>query len=175
MGKQWKQWQTLFSWAPKSLWMVTAAMKLKDACFLEAKLSLIRQHIKKQRHCFADKDPYSQSYGFPVVMSRCENWTIKKTECQRTDVFQLWCWRRLLKVPWTARKSNQVNPKGNQSWIFTGRTDAEAETPILWPPHAKSWLTGKDSDAWRNWGQEKGMTEDDMAGWHHRLDGHEFE
>ena len=65
-----------------------------------------RQCIKKQRHCFADKDPYSQSYGFPVVMSRCENWTIKKTECQRTDVFQLWCWRRLLRVCWTARRSN---------------------------------------------------------------------
>ena len=81
-------------------------MKLKDACFLEAKLSPIRQHIKKQRHCFADKDPYSQSYGFPVVMSGYENWTIKKTECQRTDVFQLWCWRRLLRVCWTARRSN---------------------------------------------------------------------
>ena len=106
MGKQWKQWQTLFSWAPKSLWMVTAAMKLKDACFLEAKLSPTRQHIKKQRHCFADKDPYSQSYGFPVVMSGCENWTLKKNECQRTDVFQLWYWRRLLRVCWTARRYN---------------------------------------------------------------------
>ena len=69
-----------------------------------------------------------------------------------------------------------VHPKGDQSWVFIGRTDAKAETPILWPPHAKSWLIGKDSDAGRDWGQEeKGMTEDEMAGWHHRLNGHEFE
>ena len=69
-----------------------------------------------------------------------------------------------------------VNPKGNQPWIFSGRTDAEAETPILWPPHMKSWLIWKDPDAGRDWGQEeKGTTEDEMAGWHHRLDGHEFE
>ena len=69
-----------------------------------------------------------------------------------------------------------VHPKGDQSWVFIGRTDAKAETPILWPPHAKSWLIGKDPDAGRNWGQEeKGTTEDEMAGWHHWLDGHEFE
>ena len=69
-----------------------------------------------------------------------------------------------------------VHPKGNESWIFIGRTDVEAETPVLWPPHAKSWLIGKDSDAGRDWGQEeKGTTEDEVAGWHHRLDGHEFE
>ena len=85
----------------------------------------------------------------------------------------LWCWRRLLRVPWTARRSNQSILK--ESWVFFGRTNAKAETPILWPPHAKSWLIGKDSDAGRDWGQEeKGATEDEMAGWHHRLDGHEF-
>ena len=116
MGKQWKQWHTLVSWAPKSLWTVTATMKLKDACFLEAKLSPTRQHIKKQRHCFADKDPYSQSYGFPVVMSGCENWTIKKAERWRTDPFELWCWRRLLRVPWTARRSNQSILKEISPW-----------------------------------------------------------
>ena len=120
MGKQWKQWQTLFSWAPKSLWMVTAAMKLKDACFLEAKLSLIRQHIKKQRHCFADKDPYSQSYGFPAVMYGCEKWTIKKAEHQKIDAFELWCWRRLLKIPWTAKRSNQsILKEINSEYSFT--------------------------------------------------------
>jgi len=69
-----------------------------------------------------------------------------------------------------------VHSKGDQSWVFFGRTDAKAETPVLWPPHAKSWLIGKDSDAGRDWGQEeKGLAEDEMAGWHHRLDGHEFE
>ena len=145
-------------------------------------------------------------------------------------LFELWCWRRLLRVPWTARRSNQsilkeISPEfsleglmlklklqyfdhlmwradslektlmlgkiedrrrrgwqrtrwldGNQSWIFIGRTDAEAETPLLWPPGAKNWLIGKDSDAGKDWSQEeKGMTEDEMVGWHHRHDGHEFE
>ena len=82
----------------------------------------------------------------------------------------------LLKVPWTARRSNLDNPKGNQSWISTGRTDAEAEAPILWPPDGKNWLIGKDSDAGKDWKQEeKGTTEDEMVGWHHWLHGHEFE
>ena len=81
-----------------------------------------------------------------------------------------------LKSPSDCKEIQPVHPKGNPSWIFTGRTDAEAETPILWPLHAKSWLIGKDPDAGRDWGQEeKGTTEDEMAGWHHRLDGHEFE
>ena len=75
---------------------------------------------------------------FPVVMYGCESWTIKKAECQRTDAFELWCWRRLLRVPWTARRSNQFILKEDQSWMFVGRTDAEAETPILWPPDAES-------------------------------------
>jgi len=79
-------------------------------------------------------------------------------------------------VHWVGDVIQPVHPKGNQSWIFIGRTDAEAETPILWPPHAKSWLIGKDSDAGRDWGQEeKRTTEDELVGWHHQLDGHEFE
>ena len=114
---------------------------------------------------------------FPVVMYACESWTIKKAEHQRTDVFELWCWRRLLRVPWTARRSNQsILKEINQSWIFIGRTDTEAEAPIFWPPDAKSRLIGKDPDAGKDWGQEKkGMTEDEMVVWHHRLNGHEFE
>ena len=76
---------------------------------------------------------------FPVVMYGCESWTVKKAECQRIDAFELWCWRRLLRVPSTARRSNQpIHPKGDQSWVFIGRTDAEAETPVLWPPYVKS-------------------------------------
>ena len=83
---------------------------------------------------------------------------------------------KTLENPLDCKEIQPVNPKGNQSWIFIGRTDAEAETPVLWPPHAKSWLIGKDPDAGRDWGQEeKGMTEDEMAGWHHWLNGHEFE
>ena len=108
-------------------------------------------------------------------MYRCESWTIKKADCWRIDAFELCCWRRLLRVPWTARKSQPVHPKGDQSWVFIGRTDAESETPILWPPDAKSWLIGKDSDAGKDWGQEeKGTTEDEMVGWYHRLSGHGF-
>ena len=91
---------------------------------------------------------------FPVVMYGCESWTIKKAERWRIDAFELWCWRRLLRVPWTARRSNQSILKGDQSWVFIGRTDAEAENPILWPPDAKSWLIGENPDAGRDWGQE---------------------
>ena len=110
---------------------------------------------------------------FPVVMYGCESWTVKKAESQRIEAFELWCWRRLLRVPWTARRSNQSILK-EISPDFFGRKDAKAETPGLWPPHVKIWLIGKDSDAGRDWGQEeKGTTEDEMAGWHHWLDGHE--
>ena len=139
-----------------------------------------RQSIKKQKHHFANKNPYSQSYGFLVVMYRCENRTMKKAEHWRIDTFKLWCQRRPLRVPWTARRSNQSilkkikKKKENQPWIFIGRTDAKA--PMLWPPDAKSQLTGKDPDAGKDWGQkEKVATEDEMVGWHHWLNGHEFE
>ena len=108
-------------------------------------------------------------------MYGCESWTIKKAECWIIDAFELWCWRRLLRVPWAARRSNQSILKGNQSWIFIGKTDAEAETPILWPPDATKWLIGKDPDAGKDWRQEeKGTTEDEMVGWHHRLNGHDL-
>ena len=90
---------------------------------------------------------------FPVVMYGCESWTIKKVEHRRIDAFELWCWRRLLRVPWTARRSNLRTdyPKGDQSWIFFGRTDAEVEAPIIWPPDVKNWLIGKDPDAEEDW------------------------
>ena len=113
---------------------------------------------------------------FPVVMYGSESWTIKKAECQRIDAFKLWCWRRLLTVPLDCKEIQPVHPKGNQPWIFIGRTDAGAEAPILWPPDAKSQLIGKDPDIGKDWRQEgKGTTEDKMVGWHHRLDGHKFE
>ena len=112
---------------------------------------------------------------FPVVMYRCESWTIKKAEHWRIDAFELWCWRRLLKVPLDCKEIQPVNLKGNQTWIFIGRADAEAETPILWPPDVKNWLIEKDPDVETDWRQEKGTTEDEMAGWHHQLDGHELE
>ena len=99
-----------------------------------------------------------------------ESWA-PKNSCFWTVVLQ-----KTLESPLDFKPIQPVNSKGDQSWVFFGRTDAEAETPILWPPHAKSWLIWKDPDAGRDWGQEeKGTTEDEMAGWHHRLDGHEFE
>ena len=105
---------------------------------------------------------------FPVVMYGFESWIIKKAEHQRTDAFNLWCWRRPLRVAWTARSSNQFNPKGNQPWIFIGRTGPEAEVPVLWPLDMKSQLFGEDPDAGKDWRhEEKGTTEDEMVGWHH--------
>ena len=100
--------------------------------------------------------------------------TIKKTDRHRIDAFELWCWRRLLS-PLDFKEIKSVNAKGNQSWIFIRRTDAEGEAPILWPPDAKNWLIGKDPDAGKDWRQEeKGTTVDEMVGWHHRLNGHGF-
>ena len=108
----------------------------------------------------------------PVVMYGCESWTVKNAERWRIDAFELWCWRRLLRVPWTARRSNQSTLKEISPGDVFGRNDAKAEAPVLWLPHAKSWLIGKDSDAGRDWGQEeKGTTENEMAGWYHRLNG----
>ena len=147
-------------------------MKLKNSCSLEEK----GQHIKKQRHYFANKSPSSQSYGFSS--SHVWMWEL---DCEEGWVPKNWrFWTVVLEKtresPLDWKEIKPVCSKGNQSWMFIGRTDAEAETPILWPPHAKSWLIGKDSDAGRYGGQEeKGTTEDEMAGWHQWLDGHDSE
>ena len=174
MDKQWKQWQTLFSWAPESLQMVTAAMKLKDACSLEANLWLIRQHIRKQRHFFANKVPSSQSYGFSSShvcmwdLDHKESWG-PKNWCFWTVVLE-----KTLKSLLNFKEIQPVHPKGNQSWICIGRTDAEA--PILWTTDVKNWLIWKDPDAGKDWKQvKKGMTEGEMFGWHHWLNGLESE
>jgi len=107
MGKQWKQWQIVFSWAPKSLQMVTAAIKLKDTCSLEEKLWPTWQCIKTRDITLLTRVHLVKAMVFPVIMCGCESWTIKKAEHQRIDTFELWHWRRLLRVPWTARRSNQ--------------------------------------------------------------------
>ena len=176
MQKQWKQCQISFSWAPKSLWMVTAVMKLKDACYLEGNYNKHREHNKNQRCHFANKSPSSQNYVFfPVVLCGCDSWIIKKAECWRIDAFKLWCWRNCLRIPWTV-EIKPVNPKGNQPWIFIGRTDAEAEAPVFWTPHAKSQLIGKNPNAGKYLGQEeKGAIENEIVGWYHWLNGHEFD
>ena len=113
--------------------------------------------------------------AFPVVTYGCASWTIKKAECWRIDAFELWCWGRLFESPLDCKEIKPVYPKGNQPWIFIGRTDAEVEAPKLWPSDEKSQLIGKGSDAGEDWGQEEmGMTEDEMVGWYHWLNGHEF-
>ena len=110
---------------------------------------------------------------FLVVLYGCESWTMK-AECWRIDAFELWCWEDCWD-PLGCREIKPINPKGNQFWIFIGRTDAEAKAPVVWPPDAKSQLFRKGPGAGKDWGQEKEMTENKMVGWHHWLDGHEFE
>ena len=144
-------------------------------CFLLGRKAMTSlDSILKSRDITLPTKIQVKAMVFPVVMSGRQSWTMKKAEHQRIDAFELWCWRRLLRVPWTSRRSNQSILKEINT-AFIGRTDAEAETPTLWPPDMKSWLIGKDPDAGKDWGQEeKGTTEDEIAGWHHRLNGHEF-
>ena len=151
MGKWWKLWKTLVSWAPKSLQMVTAAMKLKRARILVRKVMTNLDSILKSTDItLPTKVHLVKAMVSPVVMYGCERWTVKKAEWRRIDAFELWCWRRLLRVPLTCKEIQPVHPNGTQSWIFIGKTNAEAETLILWPPDAKSWLIGK-TDAGKDW------------------------
>ena len=165
-----------FFCAPKSLQMVTAAIKLKDAFPLEGKLWATRQHIKRQRHYFANKGPSSQGYGFSSghvwmwELDYKEGWAWKNW-CFWTVVLE-----KTLESPLDCKEIQPIHLKGYQSWVFIGRTDVEAEIPIFWPPDVKSWLIWKDPDdrkVWRR--EEKGMIEDEMVGWHQQLIGDEFE
>ena len=156
--------------------MVIAAMKLKDAYSLKGSYDQPRQHIKKQRHYFANKGPSSQGCSFSSShvwmweLDYKESW-VPKNWCFWTVVME-----KTLESPLDCKEIQPIHPKENQSWVFFGRTDVEAEAPILWPPDAKSWLIWKDSHLGKDWGQEeKGMTEDEMVGWHHWLNGREFE
>ena len=149
-------------------------MKWKTLTPWKVNYDKLRQCTKKQRHHFANKGPYSQSYDFSG--SHVQMWELdrKKSEQWRIDTFELWWWRRLLRVPWAAKRANQSTTKVKQSWIFTGRTDAKAKAPILWSHNAKSHLIGKDPDAGKDWRQEKRGTENEKVGWHHWLNGHEL-
>ena len=151
-------------------------MKLKDACSLKERYDQPRQCIKKKKHYFADRSPYSQSYGFSSShvwmweLDHKQGWALKN-----------WCFwtvvsEKTFESPLDCKEITPVNPKANQSWIFIGRTNAEAEAPKFWPPDVKSQLVRKEPDAVKEWKQEeKGTTEDEMDGWHHQLNGHEFE
>ena len=173
-GEKWKQWQILLSWAPKSLQTVTAAMKLRH--LLLGTKAMTTKCVKNQRYHFTNKGPSSQSYGFSSShvqiweLDLKEGW-VPKNWCLLTMVLE-----KTLGSPLDCKEIKPVNPKGNQSWIFIGRTDAEAEASILWPPDAKIQLIRKDPDAGNDCGkEEKGATEDETVGWHHQCDGHEFE
>ena len=135
-----------------------------------------RQHIKKQRHYFANKGLSSQSYGFSS--SHVWMWELDYKESQAPKNWCLWTvvLEKTLESPLDCKETQPVHPKGNQSWVFIGRTDVEAETPNLWPPDVKNWLIWKDPDAVKDWRrEEKRMTEDEMVGLHHRFNGYEFE
>ena len=164
MGKQWE-----FIWGASK---ITAdgdcSHEIKRQFLLGRKVMPNLDSILKSRDItLPTKVCLIKAMGFPAVMHGCESWTIKKAEQWRIDTFEVWCWRRL-ESPLDCKQIQPVYPKGNQSWIFTGRTDAEAEHPILWPPDAKNWLLGKDPDAGKDWRwEEKGTTEDEMVGWQH--------
>ena len=169
--------------------------KLTDFIFLDSKITAngdcshdIKRHLLLRRRATTNLDNILKSKDITlltkvhrvkamfslVVMCGCGSCTIKKADRQRIDTFWVVALEKTPESP-LAFRIKLVNHNGNQSWIFIGRTDAEAEAPILLPPDAKNWLIGKDPDAGKDWGQEKGMTEDEMVGWHHRLNGHEFE
>ena len=139
-------------------------------------MTILDSNIKEQRHYFTNKGPSSQSYGFSS--SHVWMWELDYKENWAPKTWSFWTvvLEKTIESPLGYKEIQPVHPKGTQSRIFIGRTDAEAETPILWPPDAKNWLIGKDPNVRKDWRwKEKGMTEDEMVGWHHQSDGHEFE
>ena len=174
MGRQWKQWLTNFLGSK-----ITAdgdcSHEIKRRLLLGRKAMTNLDSRLKSRD-ITNKGPSSQGYGFSS--SHVWMWELDYKESWAPKNW--WFWTVVLEKtyesPLDCKEIQPVHPKGNQSWVFIGRTDAEAETLILWPPDVKNWLSRKDPDAGKNWGQEeKGMTEDEMVGWHHRLSGREFE
>ena len=153
-GEKWKQWQIFFSWAPKSPQMVTAAMKLKDACSLgRIAVTNLDSILKSNDNTLPIKVHIAKAMVFPVVRYGCENWTIKKAECQRTDVFELWCWRRLLRIPWTAR-SNQstlkyISPEYSLEGLML-KLKLQYFDHLMWRPWCRERLrAGEEGD--REW------------------------
>ena len=176
MGKQWKQWHTLVFLGFKITADGDCNHEIKRRFLFGRKAMTNLNSILKSRDITLPAKVSSQSYGFST--SHVWMW---KLDYKESWALKNWCfWTvvldKTLESPLDCKEIKQVNPKGNQSWLFIGRTDAEAETPKLWPPDAKNCLTGKDRDAGKDWRQEeKGTTEDEMVGWHHWFDGHEFE
>ena len=176
MRKQWKQWQTFIVLGSKISADGDCSHEIKRQLLLGRKIMTNLDSILKSRDItLLTKTFLVKTMVFPIVMYGCESWTIKKAEHWRTDAFELRCLEKTLESPLDCKKIKPVNPKGYQSWISIGRTNDEAEAPMLWTPDVKNWLIGKDPDAGKDWRQEKWMTEDEMVEWHHRLNGYNFD
>ena len=178
MEKQWQHWQTLFLGTPKSLQIVTAAMKLRHLLLGRKVMTNLDSILKSRDITLPTKVHLVKAMVFAVVMYECERWTIKKAEHRRIDAFELWCWRRLLRVPWTARRSNQsilkeISPEySSEGLMLMLMLKLQYFGHLMW---MKNWLTGKDP-AGKEWRQEeKGTTEDEMAGWHNWFNRQEYE
>ena len=189
----------IMAWGPITSWQIDGETveTVRDFIFLGSKITAdgdcsheIKRRLLLGRKFMTNLDSILKSRDvtlptkvhlvkamvFSVVMYGCDSWTIKKAEHQRIDAFWTVVLQNTLESPLDCQEIQPVHPKGNQSWMFIGRTDVEAETPLRWPPDTKSWLIWKDPDAGKDWEQEeKRTTEDEMVGWHHQLNGHEFE
>ena len=151
MGRQWKQCQTLFGGTPESLQMVTAAMKSRRLLFGRKVMTNLNSILKSRDITLPTKVHLVKAMVFPVVMYGCESWTVKKAEHQKNWCFWTVVLEKTLESPLDSKEIQAVHPKGDQSWVFIRRTDGEAETPVFWPPYARSWLIGKDPNAGRDW------------------------
>ena len=167
--------QISFSWVPTSLLDGDCSHEIKRCLLFGRKaITNLDSTLKSRDITLLIKVHVVKAMVFPVVMYGCESWTIKKAEHWRIDALELWWFEKTPESFFDCKEIQPVNSKGNEPWIFTGRIDAEVL--ILWPPDVKSQLTGKDPKAGNDWGkEERGMTEDEMVGWHHWLNGHEFE
>ena len=177
MGKQWKQVTDFICLGSKITADGHCSHKIKRHLLLGRKVMTNLDSILKSKHItLPAKVHLVKAIVFPVVMYGCESWTVKKAEHWRIDAFELWCWRRLLSIPWTARRSSQsilkeISPKYSLEGLIL-----KLKLPVLWPPDAKNWLIGKDPHAGKDWRwEEKGTTEDEMVGWHQQHNEHEFE
>ena len=149
--------------------------KVLEWCAIAFSGPISRLHIKKQRHYFVNQGPSRQGYGFSSSHAWMWELEYKESWAQKNWCFGTVMLEKSVESLLNCNEIQPVHPKGDQSWVLIGRTDVEAETPIFWPPDAKSWLIWKDPGAGKDWRQEeKGMTEDEMVRWHHKLNGHEF-
>ena len=175
MGNKWKRWHCIFL-DYKITMNSDCSHEIKRLAPWKESYDKPRQRIKKQRHPFVDKCLYSQSYDFSS--SHVWMWELDHKEGWKPKNWCFWTvvLEKTLESPLDCKEIKSIHPKGNQPWIYIRRTEAEAESPVLWPPDVKSWLIRKDSDSVKDWRrEEKGTTEDELVGWHHWLDGHEFE